>query len=119
MLKQWALTAVSTYTDVLAQSRVLPGSRRVLRWHPGTMQCQSCQHENPEALGFCERCGGELGATVAQGERRQLTVLVADLANSRELSEQLGGEDYRDLIDAYQTASVSAVTRRGGHVAQY
>lgn len=83
------------------------------------MQCESCQHDNAEAFSFCERCGSELRATVPSGERRQLTVLFADLASSSTLSEQLDAEDYRDLIHAYQSASVSAVTRFGGHVAQY
>ena len=83
------------------------------------MQCESCRHENPEALNFCERCGSALRATVSYGERRQLTVLFADLANSTTLSEQLDAEDYQDLIRAYQAVSVSAVTRFRGHVAQY
>jgi class 3 adenylate cyclase len=80
------------------------------------MQCESCQHENAEALSFCERCGSGLRATTSQGERRQLTVLFADLANSSTLSEQLDAEDYQDLIHAYQSASVSAVARLSGHV---
>ena len=83
------------------------------------MRCASCQHDNAEALSVCEKCGSELRASVSQGERRQLTVLFADLASSSTLSEQLDAEDYRDLIHAYQSASVSAVTRYGGHVAQY
>ena len=77
------------------------------------MQCESCQHENAEAASFCERCGSALRAAVSYGERRQLTVLFADLANSSTLSEQLDAEDYQDLIRAYQTASVGAVTRHG------
>jgi Adenylate cyclase, family 3 (some proteins contain HAMP domain) len=83
------------------------------------MRCASCQHDNAETLSICERCGSELQATLSQGERRQLTVLFADLASSSTLSEQLDAEDYQDLIHAYQSASVSAVTRYGGHVAQY
>ena len=83
------------------------------------MQCESCQHENAEAASFCERCGSALRAAVSYGERRQLTVLFADLANSSTLSEQLDAEDYQDLIHAYQSACVSAVTRFKGHVAQY
>jgi class 3 adenylate cyclase/tetratricopeptide (TPR) repeat protein len=83
------------------------------------MLCESCQHENHEALSFCERCGSALPSTAFSGERRQLTVLFADLANSSTLSEQLDAEDYQDLIHAYQTASVGAVTRFGGYVAQY
>ena len=81
------------------------------------MQCESCQHENAEGLRSCEKCGRGLRATY--GELRQLTVLFADLANSSALSEQLDAEDYQGLIHAYQSASVNAVTRFSGHVAQY
>lgn len=83
------------------------------------MLCESCQHENSEELRFCARCGSALPSTVISGERRQLTVLFADLVNSSTLSEQLDAEDYQDLIHAYQTASVGVITRFGGHVAQY
>lgn len=83
------------------------------------MRCDACQHENPDPLVACERCGRTLPSTDLCGERRQITVLFADLADSSALSEQLDAEDYQDLIRAYQTASVGAVTRLGGHVAQY
>lgn len=53
------------------------------------------------------------------GERRQLTVLFCDLVGSTPLSQQLDAEDWRDLIAQYQQAAAGAVTRFGGHVAQY
>ncbi|HEX5632463.1 MAG TPA: adenylate/guanylate cyclase domain-containing protein, partial [Gemmatimonadales bacterium] len=83
------------------------------------MLCESCRHRNPETLSFCERCGSALPSRGGAGERRQLTVLFADLVDSSALSAQLDAEDYQDLIHAYQTASLGAVTRFGGHVAQY
>ena len=117
-IRRCARRCVSTCTDFRAESRVA----RVGTWVPHgyeTVLCESCQHENPEALRSCERCGSALPSTVFYGERRQLTVLFADLVDSSTLSAQLDAEDYQDLIRAYQTASVGAVTRFGGHVAQY
>ncbi len=55
----------------------------------------------------------------AAGERRQLTVLFCDLVGSMSLSELLDAEEWRDLIDVYHRTAAIAVTRFGGHVAQY
>jgi class 3 adenylate cyclase/predicted ATPase len=53
------------------------------------------------------------------GERRQLTVLFCDLADSTWLASQLDPEDWRDVVHAYQQAAARAVARFDGHVAQY
>ncbi len=52
-------------------------------------------------------------------ERRQLTVMFCDLADSTALSSRLDPEDLREVIRAYQEACVAVVQRSGGHVAQY
>ncbi len=53
------------------------------------------------------------------GERRQLTVLFADLVGSSRLAAALDPEEMRDLIVAYQAAVSDVILRFGGHVAQY
>ena len=53
------------------------------------------------------------------GERRQLTVLFCDLVGSTPLSQQLDAEEWRDVVEAYHRTAAAAVTRFGGHVAQY
>lgn len=54
-----------------------------------------------------------------EGERRQLTVLFCDLVGSTALAERLDPEDFSSTIRAYQRRCAAAVTRRGGHVANY
>src|SRR5882724_9330907 len=51
-------------------------------------------------------------------ERRQLTVLFCDLVDSTKLSSQLGPEDYREVVRAYQKVCSEVITRFDGHIAQ-
>jgi len=55
----------------------------------------------------------------AQADRRQLTVMFCDLADSTALSIRLDGEDYRDVMRAYQDACAGIITRYDGFVARY
>ena len=52
-------------------------------------------------------------------ERRQLTVMFADLVGSTELAGRLDPEDTREAITSYQNAVSSEVVRFEGHVAKY
>ncbi|MCZ6876471.1 MAG: AAA family ATPase, partial [bacterium] len=52
-------------------------------------------------------------------ERRQLTVMFCDLADSTKLSGQLDLEDLLDVIRAYQSTSADVIERYEGHIAQY
>src|SRR4051812_8173436 len=52
-------------------------------------------------------------------ERRQLTVVFADLVGSTPLAAALDPEDLREVIGAYHTAVAAVVARFGGHVAKY
>ncbi len=54
-----------------------------------------------------------------EAERRQLTVLFADLVGSTALAELLDPEDMRDVLTAYQNTVAGEVTRYAGHVAKY
>lgn len=58
-------------------------------------------------------------APPARGERRQLTVLFCDLADSTTLASRLDLEDMRDLIRAYQSACSAAIARHSGFVAKF
>lgn len=53
------------------------------------------------------------------GERRQLTVLFCDLADSTRLSVQFDPEDFRKIILAYQQCCERAVHEFHGYVARY
>ncbi len=84
------------------------------------MQCPECQHENPIDAKFCNQCATPLNNTRPQGaERRQLTVMFCDLAESTALAGQLDPEDWRDVIRAYQTACAAVIHRFEGYIAQY
>ena len=52
-------------------------------------------------------------------ERRQLTVMFADLVGSTELAGRLDPEDMRDAITVYQECVAKQVTEIEGHVAKY
>jgi len=52
-------------------------------------------------------------------ERRQVTVMFADLVGSTALAARMDPEDLRELISAYQNCVAEAVRRFGGFVAQY
>ena len=52
-------------------------------------------------------------------ERRQLTVMFCDLADSTKLSGQLDPEDLRDVIRAYQQTCAEVIERFEGYIARY
>lgn len=101
--------------------------------------CPACGFANPLRARFCGGCGGRLNAPGAElpepcppaaraapvpasaetAERRQLTVLFADLMESTALSERLDPEVLRRVIRAYQNACTVATQRFGGYLAQY
>jgi class 3 adenylate cyclase/tetratricopeptide (TPR) repeat protein len=54
-----------------------------------------------------------------EAERRQLTVMFCDLADSTRLSQQLDAEDLREVVRAYQTTAADVIHHYAGHIAQY
>lgn len=48
-----------------------------------------------------------------------LSVMFVDLVGSTALSERLDPEELREVVGAYQAASLRAIEQYGGHVAQY
>ena len=108
--------------------------------------CPKCGADNPVGQRFCGQCGTALGATevslpsssppeaiaevristagndafgLTDGERRHLTVLFCDLVGSTEIAARLDPEEWRDIAAQYQRSAAEAVTRLGGHVAEY
>ena len=57
--------------------------------------------------------------SMAEAERRQLTVLFCDLVDSTALSSQLDPEDLREVVRAYQETCAKVIARFEGHIAQY
>jgi predicted ATPase/class 3 adenylate cyclase len=59
------------------------------------------------------------GGKTLEAERRQLTVMFADLVGSTALSARLDPEDLRDVIGAYHRRCAEVITSSGGFVAKY
>ena len=58
-------------------------------------------------------------APKGEAERRQLTLMFADLVGSTELSSRLDPEKLREINRSYQDAAKTSIERFGGYVARY
>ena len=103
--------------------------------------CEACGHANPPANRFCDACGTALKERAAEqpraytpahlaqkilttrsaleGERKQVTVLFCDLANSTELAQQLGAEAMHDTLNAFFELAMAEVHRVEGTINQF
>src|SRR5436190_23794435 len=112
-----------------------------------TRACPACGRANPADAAFCGGCGTNMaartcarcGRTALPGDRfcggcgepleqaapaghdqrRHLTVMFSDLADSTRLAGELDPEDMRDLYRAYQSACGEAIVRHSGYPAQF
>jgi class 3 adenylate cyclase/tetratricopeptide (TPR) repeat protein/ribosomal protein L40E len=109
------------------------------------LACPSCGAVNPPGNKFCGQCGVSLdtpgladsalpepyipkpvAASVARpsgsslpGEMKQVTVLFCDIVDSTPLTERLGPEAMRDLVNAFLETSLAEVRRYGGTAPQF
>jgi class 3 adenylate cyclase/tetratricopeptide (TPR) repeat protein len=107
-------------------------------------RCPSCGSDNPPGQKFCGECGAALAAaratprfssphaytpkhlaeriltskTAVEGERKQVTVLLADMKGSTELLADRDPEDARKLLDPVLERMMEAVHRYEGTVNQ-
>src|SRR5438034_4751280 len=106
--------------------------------------CASCGHGNPAGHKSCNGCGGPLGESARsadpdrrfytpkhlaekilgsrsalEGERKQVTVLFADVKGSMDLAEQLDAEDWHRIMDRFFQILAEGVHRFEGTVNQY
>ncbi|HYZ33461.1 MAG TPA: AAA family ATPase [Crenalkalicoccus sp.] len=72
-----------------------------------------------QAVGASGAAPATAPAQAHEAERRQLTVLFADLVGSTALSGRLDPEEMREVIRAYQDVAAGAVVRFGGYVAKF
>jgi len=108
-------------------------------------RCPACQSANPPANKFCNQCGAPLAApppapqfasphaytprhladkiltsrSALEGERKQVTVLFCDLANSVVLAERLGPEPMHALLDRFFELALAEVHRYEGTINQF
>src|SRR3989441_497104 len=108
--------------------------------------CGACGNDLPAGSRFCNKCGTPVSGESAgearfaspqaytpkhlaekiltsksalEGERKQVTVLFCDIANSTALAERLGPEAMHDLLDRFFELALDEVHRYEGTVNQF
>jgi class 3 adenylate cyclase len=106
--------------------------------------CASCGQANPAGQKFCNGCGQRLGASAGaaerapraytpkhladkilqsksalEGERKQVTVLFADVKGSMELAEQLDPEEWSRIMNRFFQILAEGVERFEGFVDKF
>ena len=109
-----------------------------------TRRCVSCRGELPRHAKFCAECGARVAMVAValardprsytpkhladkilksksalEGERKQVTVLFADVKGSMELAEQLDPEEWHRLLERFFEILADGVHRFEGTVNQY
>jgi class 3 adenylate cyclase/tetratricopeptide (TPR) repeat protein len=100
------------------------------------MRCASCQRDNPDDAAFCNGCGRPVGSggktapadtppSLPDGdvgpadERKQVTVLFADVKGSVELAGGLDVEAWRQIMERFFTILGEGVRRYEGTIMQF
>jgi len=110
------------------------------------VRCPECNNQAPDGSKFCNECGARFTAPAAptpperaprdytprhlaerilttraalEGERKQLTVLFADVRRSTELALQLDPEDWHNILDRFFRILSEGVHRFEGTINQY
>ena len=93
--------------------------------------CPGCGTENPTGQRFCNGCGASLGESTAaegpiaapqaepDGERKQVTVLFADVKGSMDLAEQTDPEEWRRIMQRFFGLLSEGVRRFEGTVDKF
>ncbi len=83
------------------------------------MNCPQCRTAHPDGARFCSNCGATLAVSrPAEGERKLVTVLFADVIGSTALGELLDPEQITEIMNGAFAQFNSAVSRYGGTVAR-
>jgi adenylate cyclase len=109
------------------------------------MNCPDCGHDNPSESRFCNSCGASLasggaetgdgaartgapehlaekirsGRSAIEGERKQVTVLFADVQGSMELAESTDAEALREIMDRFFAILADGVHKFEGTVDKF
>ena len=84
------------------------------------MTCTGCGVEASADFAFCPRCGRALaGAASRDTDRRQVTILFADLSGFTALAERLDAEDVRAFQNALFETLAQAIARHDGFVEKF
>ncbi len=110
------------------------------------LKCPACGNDNAPDNRFCDGCGGGLSArsppaaahpeprvytpphlalkiltshAALEGERKQVTVLFCDIANSTELAQRLGADAMHALLNQFFELALGEVHRLEGTINQF
>jgi class 3 adenylate cyclase len=98
---------------------------------PLTRLCAACGGGNSPVSRYCGDCGAPIGTSTAESaptaradirqpaERRQVTVMFCDMADSTAVGARLDPEDLREVITAYHDCVTAQVSRFDGFIARY
>lgn len=84
--------------------------------------CHQCKEPAPAKAKFCAECGAKLGPAadtaqkVAAGERRQVTILFADITGYTRMSSELDPEELHGLLERYFKTVDGLIRDFGGTV---
>jgi len=111
--------------------------------------CPECGTDNGPGYKFCKKCGHALGSgpspekdparfaspqrytprhlaekiltskNALEGERKQVTVLFCDIANSTELAQRLGAEPMHEVLERFFELALAEVHRYEGTINQF
>src|SRR5262249_14326336 len=82
--------------------------------------CPRCGHENSEAAKFCEDCAAPLlDAARTREQRKPVTLLFCDVADSTSLGEAIDPEALRALLARYFERMKAIVESHGGTVEKF
>jgi adenylate cyclase len=101
--------------------------------------CTGCGEQVPSGSKFCNQCGTPVGAPLPaplsvpndlarkidagresmEGERKQITVLFADVEGSMDLAERLDPESWRELMNRFFQVCADAVHHADGTVDKF
>jgi class 3 adenylate cyclase/tetratricopeptide (TPR) repeat protein len=106
------------------------------------MRCPNCSTELPDTAKFCLECGRDLrdrpafaspvsytpkhlaeriltSRAALEGERKQVTVLFCDIANSTPLAEKVGPERMHALLNGFFELAMGEIHRNEGTINQF
>jgi adenylate cyclase len=93
--------------------------------------CPACGAENPAGQRFCNSCGRQLASAAPakaradgealplEGERKQVTVLFADVKGSMDMAEQTDPEEWRQVMQRFFSLLSEGVRRFEGTVDKF
>lgn len=85
------------------------------------MVCRTCHQPVSEGQKFCANCGTRLATTTSSTEtpppeRKQVTILFADIVNSTMLAERMDAEEVHEIYNGALQRMSHAVTEMGGTI---